>query len=327
MYQLGSDSVPAQLDTDAAPDSSTTGVPTVATAGEPPSAKVPARAFVTELAHAMQAAAEHQREATNAEVEAITSAHLERVRARAVAEAEELRRKAQQDIDAINIWQEAEAERVRAEAAARIVVRGEELDGHLVRHAALIDSEVEQIAGVVAGYQLQLGDYFDRLTAESNPGVIARLADQMPEPPDLARVGGDARAWALAAATAEGDAASSREASATDLVPVMDPAATAAGSGSVDASVLGDARVSVSDGNGTDDNGTNGSNGDSQERLNPAIRLLRSITTHGAPPAEAKDAAAADRATNGATDGTSDDAPGAETAGEVAPAAVDDQSR
>ncbi len=331
MYQLGPDPMPEQPDTGAAPDRSASDAPAVATAGESTNDRVPARAFVTELAHAMQAAAEHQREATNAEVEAITSAHLERVRARAVAEAEELRRKAQQDIDAINAWQEAEAERIRAEAVRRIVVRGEELDGHLVRHAALIDSEVDQIAGVVADYQLRLSDYFDRLTAESNPGVIARLADQMPEPPDLARVGGDARATALAAVAAEGDAASSPETPGTDLVPVMDPAATPAASGPTDAGVAGDAEPGgANDRNGTNGtNGANGANGDGREHLNPAIRLLRSITTHGAPPTEAKAGGAvdaADEATNGATDGTSPATAGGEVIGDAVPEAVEARS-
>ena len=54
----------------------------------------------------------------------MTRAHLERVRVRAAAEAEELRRMAQADIDEINAWQEAEAVRLREEAARRIVARG-----------------------------------------------------------------------------------------------------------------------------------------------------------------------------------------------------------
>jgi hypothetical protein len=177
--------------------------PSATSIGLAPSADVPTRAFVIELARAMQAVVERQRETTKAEVDTTTSDHLERVRWRAAAEAEELRRMAQQDIDAIKAWQEAEAERIRAEAAQRIADRGEALDGHLARHATLIGSEVDQIERVVADYQRQLGDYFDRLMSESNPVMIARLADQMPEPPDLAQIGGDARADALATVSAE----------------------------------------------------------------------------------------------------------------------------
>ena len=155
----------------------------------------------------MQAAAEHQREATSTEVEAMTRAHLERVRVRAAAEAEELRRMAQADIDEINAWQEAEAVRLREEAARRIVARGEELDEYLVRHAAIIDTEVDQIEGAVANYQLELDGYFGKLTTESDPGEIARLADELPAAPGPGEGRRRGTGPGLAAVAAEGDSA------------------------------------------------------------------------------------------------------------------------
>ena len=235
-----------------------------------PNLSEPARGFLIELTHAMQAAADKQREATNAEVGSMTAAHLERVRARAAAEAEELRRMAQSDVDGIHAWQEAEAERIRAEAERRILARGEELDSYLVRHAAIIDGEVEQIEGAVATYQMRLDEYFDTLTTESSPAEIARLADEIPEPPDLAKVGGAARAQAVAAIAAEDDDNSfSPTAPGPELVPVMAPP-----SGSADAGSNGP---------------TNGSNGANGEHTNPAIRLLRSLATL-ATPADARPA-------------------------------------
>ncbi len=266
-----------QASTDPAPnDESATVAPSAATEH----LSAPARGFIAELTQAMQAAAEHQREATNSEVEAMTQAHLERVKLRAAAEADELRRMAQVDIDEINAWQEAEAVRLREEAARRIIVRGEELDDYLVRHAALIDSEVDTIEGAVADYQMQLDEYFVQLTHESSPSEIARLADELPEPPDLGKVGGEARAQALAAVAAEDDAAFSPEAPGPDLVPVM-----AATNGSNGAS------------HGTTDGTTNGtsngtSNGSAESSTNPALRLLRSIATAVAPTPETKPAAA-----------------------------------
>lgn len=203
------------------------------------------RSFLTELTHAMQAAAEHQREATDAEVEAMTNAHLERVRTRAMAEADELRRTAQADVDEVHAWQRAEADRIRAEAERRIVVRGQELDGFLVRHGAIIDGEVEHIEGAVQAYRQRLRDYFDQLTTESSPAAIARLADELPEPPDLAKVGVEARVQAVAALAAE--------------------------SGS-------DGETAAHGNDGSNGSGTNGSG----EHLNPAARLLRSLATLGA---------------------------------------------
>jgi hypothetical protein len=233
----------------------------------------PARGFIADLTHAMQAAAEHQREATNTEVEAMTAAHLERVRVRAAAEAEELRRMAQDDIDEIHAWQEAEAIRLREEAARRIVARGEELDSYLVRHAAIIDSEVEQIEGAVANYQLKLDDYFGQITAEPNPSEIARLADELPDPPDLGKVGGEARAQALAAVQAADEEAFSPTAPGPELVPVMAPTASSNGGNGANAA------------NGTD-------SAAAEEHTNPAMRLLRSIATLAANPADAKPAGA-----------------------------------
>jgi hypothetical protein len=231
----------------------------------------PARGFLNELVHAMQATAEHQREATNAEVESMTDAHLDRVRARAAAEAEELRRMAQADIDEIHAWQEAEAVRLREEAQRRILARGLELDSYLMRHAAMVDGEVDQIEGAVSAYQTRLDLYFDRLTTEASPSEIARLADEIPEPPDLSKVGGEARAKIVAAIVAEGDdSAFSPAESGPELVPVMAPAN---GAGSANAS-----NVAAE--------GANGSNG---EHANPAIRLLRSLATL-ASPVEAKPA-------------------------------------
>lgn len=183
---------------------------------------------------------------------------------------------AQTDIDQINAWQEAEAVRLREEAARRIVARGEELDEYLVRHAAIIDSEVDQIEGAVANYQLELDGYFGKLTSESDPSEIARLADELPPPPDLAKVGGEARAHALAAVAAEGDAAFSPTAPGPELVPVMAPKN---GSGAA-----ADGGTSA---------GPTSSPSASPDKTNPAIRILRSIATLGAPSDPAKGTTAA----------------------------------
>jgi hypothetical protein len=314
MYQSDPDSAPERPATAASDDPITDSV-TDGSSASAPTANVPARDFTTELAHAMQTVAEREHEATNEELQAVTTAHLERVRARAAAEAEELRRRAQQDIDAINAWQKAEAGRIRAEAARRIVVRSEELDSYLGRHAAIIDSEIEQIEGVVASYQLDLDDYFDRLTSEPNPGVIARLAAEMPEPPNLAEAGRDARANALAAVDAEFDAAVDSDSSA-EAVPVMDPAAAAAGMAA--AGITG---ADAANARGSDGSATDGSDGEGGERTNRAVRLWRSIATLAAPGQEK---------TAGPTDGTTDRTPsGAEheastdEVDEVAPEAVE----
>ena len=123
------------------------------------------------------------------EVDGVAEAHVEKVRTRGAAEAEELRKLAEDDITGIHAWTKAETARIREEAERRIGVRREELDGYLVRHTALIDGEVGQIGGAVEDYHRELDAFFDRLSAETNPAEFARLADDLPEPPDLAGSG------------------------------------------------------------------------------------------------------------------------------------------
>lgn len=266
MYQPGPDPVPAAntMTTDEAAEGS--------------ALSATARGFIGELVHAMQAAAEHQREATNTEIEAMTRAHLERVRVRAAAEAEELRRMAQADIDEINAWQDAEAVRLREEAARRIVVRGQELDDYLVRHAAIIDTEVDQIEGAVANYQLELDGYFGKLTSESDPGEIARMADELPPPPDLAKVGGAARAQALAAVAAEGDSPSTELAAAAATTDVV---ATGESPNAPDRAPV--PVMAPKNGAGA---AADGGTSAGPDKTNPAIRILRSIATLATPSAD-----------------------------------------
>jgi len=163
------------------------------------------RGFLNELSQAMQAAAERERERMSTEVDGVAEAHVDKVRTRGAAEAEELRKLAEDDITGIHAWTKAETARIREEAERRIGVRRHELDTYLVRHTALIDGEVGQIGSAVEDYHHHLDAFFDRLSAESNPAEFARLADDLPEPPDLARVGADARAAAVAELAREED--------------------------------------------------------------------------------------------------------------------------
>jgi hypothetical protein len=80
-----------------------------------------------------------------------------------------------------------------------------ELDSYLVRHTELIDGEVGHIGGAVEQYHHELDAFFGRLAAETDPAEFARLADDLPEPPDLAKVGADARAAAVAELAREED--------------------------------------------------------------------------------------------------------------------------
>src|SRR5207342_2079570 len=64
-------------------------------------------------------------------------------------------------------------------------------------HASIIDGEVDRVSEAVDGYRNELDVYFVRLAIERDPSEIARLADAVPEPPDLEVIRAVARAEAV----------------------------------------------------------------------------------------------------------------------------------
>jgi hypothetical protein len=282
----------APVATDAAPDTTET---------------EPTRGFLAELTHAMRGAAQRERERVTAEVDSATEAHVEKVRARAATEAAELRRLAEDDIDGIHGWAKEETIRIQMETERRIGTRREELQGYLIRHASIIDGEVGHVEGAVREYRSQLDRFFAQLEAEEDPAAFARLADEMPVPPDLGKVGGAARAEAVAAlaeeqheadegvadavasvAVANGEAGGSTAFDpmqpGPELVPVMSEANGSASAHSVVASVV--ASGDPPKGEAADQTDGEAAPDGTAEHHNVAVRLLRTIASSLTAPAE-----------------------------------------
>ncbi len=154
--------------------------------------------FLSELAHAMQAAADRERERIAAVVAEDASAHVEKVRARATVETEELRRLAEEDVARIDEWSAAEIERVRAEAAQKTSDRRASLEDYLKQHDAIIAAEIEGVDGAVRDYGVTLEQFFTGLSDSSDPSEIVRRAEMLPSPPSLDDVRATARAEAVA---------------------------------------------------------------------------------------------------------------------------------
>lgn len=303
----------APVATDAAPDT---------TEAEPP------RGFLAELTHAMRGAAQRERERITAEVNSATEAHVEKVRTRAATEAAELRRLAEDDIDGVHAWAKEETIRIQMETERRIGTRREELQGYLIRHAAIIDGEVGHVEGAVRDYRSQLDRFFEQLESEEDPAAFARLADEMPEPPDLGKVGGAARAEAVAAlaeeqhvadegvadavasvAVANGEAGASTAFDpmqpGPELVPVMGEANGSTSAPSTVASVVasGDAPKAEA---AAETSGEEAAADATTEHPNVAVRLLRTIASSLSPTehaTEAKDSAE----TTGSAEATADE--------------------
>ena len=168
---------------------------------------------------------------------------------RAATEAAELRRLAEEDIDGIHAWSKEETIRIREETDFKIGTRREELQSYLIRHAAIIDGEVGHVEGAVRDYRGELDQFFARLVAEEDPAAFAQLADEMPAPPDLSKVGGAARAEAVAALAEELDAS---DAAVADAVASAEVNGMAGGASAFDPAQPGPELVPVmSTANGT----------------------------------------------------------------------------
>ena len=144
--------------------------------------------FMAELSRAMQAAAEHARSETMARFEVDAKSVVEEIHARATDEAADLRRKADDDVATIREWSKTEIARIREETEARITARKAALDGEMEAHAATIGERTERVSGVVAAFEGQMRDFFERMNAEEDPTRIATMAETMPEPPSLPEI-------------------------------------------------------------------------------------------------------------------------------------------
>jgi hypothetical protein len=194
------------------------------TEADPPTADLPERShegglrpgFLSELASAMRATAERERETIAARVAEDAAGHVDKVRARAAIETEELRRLAEEDVEHIEEWSRGEMDRIRAEADQKVADRRSSLDDYLKQHDAIIDSEIEGVEAAVAEYGTTLDRFFAELAEAGDPAAIVARAEALPPPPDLDLVRAQARSKAVSV-FAESDATPEAEAS-TDVI-------------------------------------------------------------------------------------------------------------
>ena len=209
---------------------------------------------------------------------------------------------AQADIDEINAWQEAEAVRLREEAARRIVVRGQGGARRVTWSATPRSSTRRSTRSRVRSPTYQ--PRTRRVLRQADVRVRSRRDRPdgrrgFPPPPDLAKVGGEARAQALAAVAAEGEstAAEGDHASASaDGVAVADDATGTADASAeaapTDESPKADrAPVPVMAPKNGAGASADGGTSAGPDKTKSAIRILRSIATLATPSADAAKAA------------------------------------
>jgi hypothetical protein len=178
--------------------------------------------FLAELAVAMRATAEKERERISAKVADDATAHVDKVRARAAIETDELKRLAEEDVQHIEDWSASEMERIRAEADQKIQDRRTSLDEYLQQHDSIIDTEIEGVNAAVRDYNTTLDRYFEELAQSDNPAAIVARAEALPPPPDLDEVRAKARGRAVAM-FADQDEPIAEAAPLADETPVAAP--------------------------------------------------------------------------------------------------------
>jgi hypothetical protein len=154
--------------------------------------------FLAELAVAMRTTAEKERERISARVADDAGAHVEKVRARAAIETDELRRLAEEDVQHIEEWSVTEMDRIRSEADRKIEDRRASLDEYLKQHDSIIDTEIDGVNDAVREYDSTLDRFFKELAQADDPSTIVARAEALPAPPDLDQVRAQARARAVA---------------------------------------------------------------------------------------------------------------------------------
>lgn len=186
--------------------------------GRPTNHAVPRRdnPLVAGLVKAMREAAVASREETTARLSAEATARVEAIRGRATTEAAGLRKRADEDVSAIREWSKAEMARVRQETEDRIEARKAELAGEMERHASSVDRLVDEVQTTVSSFEADMDRFFTDLLAENDPGRLATLAEQAPDPPDLRGDGPAATDLMDEPAGLQADAAAEAEAEASE---------------------------------------------------------------------------------------------------------------
>jgi hypothetical protein len=155
-------------------------------------------AFLAELARAMQAAAERERERIDEVLTKEAAEQVEKSRIRAAAETEELGRLAEEDVAEIKAWSRTEIERIRLDADRRTDERRKNLEVYLAKHDSILATEIDGVDTAIRGYRAELDRFFDEFTSSTDPGDIAGRAGSLPAPPDLDEVRATARVNAVA---------------------------------------------------------------------------------------------------------------------------------
>jgi hypothetical protein len=139
--------------------------------------------FMRDLVSAMRRVADEARQAGVSDVHATTDEQVKRLETEAEDRRNELRARADADVAGIGEWATAEAERIRKEAEQRVVARREQLELELGAETARAEAETKALRERVGEYERELGAYHAQLAEINDPAAFAAAAKRMPRPP------------------------------------------------------------------------------------------------------------------------------------------------
>jgi hypothetical protein len=165
--------------------------PTPTPEAAPPPAVLPADAdaspdFMRDLVSAMRRVADEARQAGINDVHATADEQVKRLEADAESRRTELRARADADVAGIGEWAKAEAERIRKEADQRVVARRDQLEQQLSAETARAEADTKALRDRIGEYERELEAYHAQLAEISDPAAFAAAAKRMPRPPTLA---------------------------------------------------------------------------------------------------------------------------------------------
>lgn len=162
--------------------------PEPASADVAPSAPAPeseANPFLQNLVDAMRGVAETSRESSLSELRDRVEQRVAGLRQAAAEAAEELRRRAELDLEGIGDWERDELERIRGEAERKRDERRAQLEKQLADHQAAADRNVTATQQRLADHERELDAFFAQLGEIEDPAAFVAAAKRMPRAPEL----------------------------------------------------------------------------------------------------------------------------------------------
>ena len=141
--------------------------------------------FLANLVSAMRSVAEQARDENLTDFRSAVDSRVAELEGAAAERSDDLRRRADLDIDAVGDWERTEIERARAEAERRVEARRQQLEQQLADHQATSEREMAAARKRLEDHERELTAFFAQLADIRDPAAFVAAAKRMPKPPDV----------------------------------------------------------------------------------------------------------------------------------------------